>query len=252
MSALLQQNFSRYAAQYEARAHFQRVQCARVADAALMLLPERARVLDVGCGTGMFHALTKEKRPGWQWLGLDIAAGMCAQAKLHGSVMQADAALLPLADGSVDAVVSSLCLQWAPLNSALAEMHRVLRPGGRLIVSSLGDATLHELRAAAHHAGLPLALLPMQSAAAYKNALTRAGFALTCFDARHTVLPYANVRALLDSMRRIGAGNHLPRVGGSLTGAKRWQAMLTHYEQWRKPEGLPATWDVFFMLGRKP
>ncbi|MFM9890404.1 MAG: methyltransferase domain-containing protein [Rickettsiales bacterium] len=253
MSALLQQNFSRHAAQYEARAHFQRTQCARVADAALMLLPAHARVLDVGCGTGMFRTLTAEKRPHWQWIGLDIAPGMCAQAQRMGVVLQANAASIPLADASVDAVVSSLCLQWVPdLNAAMGELQRVLRPGGRAMIATLVEGTLDELREAATHAALRLSLLPMRTVSAYRAAIENVGLGIVSADCRADVEHYATVSNLLNTMRGIGAGSAEIRHGASLTGAERWRGMLRAYEAKRGPQGLPVSWHTWFAVVSKP
>lgn len=253
MSALLKQNFSRHAAQYDARAHFQRLQCARVADAALMLLPPTARVLDMGCGTGMFRRLTLEKRPQWQWLGLDLAPGMCAEAQRLGPVLQADAAAIPLTDCAVDAVVSSLCLQWVPdLAGVMQEIARVLRPGGRAVLATLVRGTLDELRDAAADAALPLSLLPMRPESDYCSAIREAGLNILRADTRRDVEHYASVSDLLNTMRGIGAGNAQSRHGASLTGVARWRAMLRAYDARRTPQGLPASWHTWFAVVSKP
>src|SRR3546814_20909946 len=61
----------------------------------------------------------------------------------------ADAAALPLADASIDLLFSNLCLQWLPdLPAVFAGFRRVMRPGGRLLLSSFGPRTLNELREA--------------------------------------------------------------------------------------------------------
>lgn len=249
----LQQNFSRAAAQYDARAQFQHIQTRRVFDAAQMLLPVEARLLDIGCGTGYFARLAAEKRPAWNVPGLDIAAGMCAQAATHGSAIQADAAALPIASGVLDAAVSSLCLQWVENKSAaFAEIARVLRPGGCAVIATLGDRTLHELRAAATQADVPLGLLPMSHVEEYHAAIATAGLSVTLCEQRAEVAFYPSVSALLDSMRNIGAGNNFAEPSRGFIGSKRWRAMLAAYETLRTPRGIPATWEHLFMLLRKP
>ena len=69
-----------------------------------------------------------------------------------GGALRASAATprrLPLASASVDLVFSNLMLQWCqPPDAALAEVRRVLRPGGFLAFSTFGPATLQELRSA--------------------------------------------------------------------------------------------------------
>ncbi|WP_327302508.1 class I SAM-dependent methyltransferase [Streptomyces sp. NBC_01298] len=97
------------------------------------------RILDAGCGSGPLTAALRDR--GAVVTGLDSSAGMLA---LAGRRLGDDADLhlvdlrerLPFADGAFDDVVASLVLHyledWGP---TLAELRRVLRPGGRLIAS---------------------------------------------------------------------------------------------------------------------
>ncbi|MFD7833827.1 class I SAM-dependent methyltransferase [Streptomyces sp. NPDC059761] len=97
------------------------------------------RILDAGCGSGALSAALRER--GAVVTGIDASAGMLALARrrlgdgvaLH-VVDLSDR--LPFADGAFDDVVASLVLHyvedWGP---TLAELRRVLRPGGRLIAS---------------------------------------------------------------------------------------------------------------------
>ncbi|MGW6690847.1 methyltransferase domain-containing protein [Streptomyces sp. NPDC054961] len=97
------------------------------------------RVLDAGCGSGPLTAALRDR--GAVVTGIDASARMVA---LAGRRLGADADLhvvdlrdrLPFADGAFDDVVASLVLHyledWGP---TLAELRRVLKPGGRLIAS---------------------------------------------------------------------------------------------------------------------
>jgi malonyl-CoA O-methyltransferase len=249
----LQRNFSRAAEGYDAQAQFQHVQTRRVLDAALMLLPARARMVDIGCGTGYFAQMARGHRPHWAVVGVDIAQGMCQAASMRCDVLQADAAQLPFADSTLDAAVSSLCLQWVEDKArAFGEIARVLKPGGQAIIATLGTDSLQELRAAAVQVVLPLGLLPMVRAEDYRAAIASAGLAVTLFEQSCDVEHYATVGALLDSMRGIGAGNSFGDAPRGMTGAGRYRAMLAAYEKSRDPKGLPATWERLFMVLRKP
>jgi arsenite methyltransferase len=104
-------------------------------------LPPDGIALDVGCGPGNVTAsLARATGPGGLALGLDPAEAMLAravraQASRQIGFLRADAQRLPLRDATVDAVVSIAVLQHIPdPAAALAEMTRVLRPGGRLAV----------------------------------------------------------------------------------------------------------------------
>ncbi|MER6208770.1 methyltransferase domain-containing protein [Streptomyces sp. NPDC001642] len=97
------------------------------------------RILDVGCGSGALFAALRDR--GAMVSGFDASAGMLELARQRlgdGADLQvADlGSPLPYADGTFDDVVASLVLHyledWGP---ALAELRRILRPGGRLIAS---------------------------------------------------------------------------------------------------------------------
>lgn len=103
------------------------------------------RVLDVACGTGVVARLAAERVGSDSVAGLDINPGMLAVARsipLSGSAIEwheASAESLPLADESIDVVLSSLGLQFvSDKASALREMRRVLAPDGRLAVATVG------------------------------------------------------------------------------------------------------------------
>jgi SAM-dependent methyltransferase len=89
------------------------------------------RALDLGCGTG-FVATTLAAR-GWRPVGIDFSAPMLAEARrLAGSVMlaRARAEALPLGDGAVALVTCGTAFHWFAPAPTLAEVGRVLGPGG--------------------------------------------------------------------------------------------------------------------------
>ncbi|MFZ4540382.1 MAG: methyltransferase domain-containing protein [Rickettsiales bacterium] len=249
----LQQNFSRAAAEYDSRAQFQHTQIRRVLDAALMTFPETATVADIGCGTAFFAAEAGKARPNWNILGIDIAIGMCDVASTRCSAIAGDATRLPLADESVDAAVSSLCYQWVDDQpAAFAELERVMKPGARTIISSLGSQTLVEMRACAMNVDLPLNLLPMRSFDSTATALETAGLDIAFRERRVVVNHYASVSALIQSIRAIGAGNNFETAPRGLLSPKRWAAFVAAYEAGRGEYGIPATWDHHFFVLHKP
>lgn len=106
------------------------------------------RVLDVGAGTGTLAVQMKRRWPQAQVVGLDadpdvlaLARGKAAGAGVEIELVEALSTRLPFEDGSFDAVVSTLFfhhLDRSAKEGTLAELHRVLRPGGQLHV---GDFT---------------------------------------------------------------------------------------------------------------
>ncbi|MBN1872604.1 MAG: methyltransferase domain-containing protein [Anaerolineae bacterium] len=103
-------------------------------------LPPGARVLDLGCGVGTTTAVCGDEFD-LDAVGLDVSAGMLTEA--HGQhrtlpLVQAAGARLPFRGGALDAVLAECVLAIIPdLDSALADIRRVLRDGGLLIVSDL-------------------------------------------------------------------------------------------------------------------
>lgn len=116
---------------------------------ALAGLADDAEVLDVGCGTGVLAgAVLGRLGPRGRLVGVDLSIGMLAGARrglrspgeAAVRLVRADAEALPFADRSVDAVVSLFALLHFPAPAqALAEMYRVLRTGGRVVVG-IGSA----------------------------------------------------------------------------------------------------------------
>lgn len=99
---------------------------------------EHDLVLDAGCGTGRFSV--ELERVGARVVGLDIDMDMLAIAarRLAGSVVLGDIERLPVRDGVFDVAAAVTVLEFAPHpDRALAELVRVTRPGGRVVVGAL-------------------------------------------------------------------------------------------------------------------
>ncbi len=101
------------------------------------------RVLDIACGTGVMTRLAANNTgPEGLVVGFDLNAGMLARARASGVTAAAidwregSVTEMPFADASFDLMLCQHGLQFFPDKAAaLSEMHRVLAPGGRLLVS---------------------------------------------------------------------------------------------------------------------
>ncbi len=99
-----------------------------------------ARIIDVGCGDGFATHVAAQRNAGHYFAGLDWAAGSLATARQRGlAVIRAgiDFPALPIKPGSVDVVVLSEVIEHlVDTDSAVEAIHRVLRPGGSLLLST--------------------------------------------------------------------------------------------------------------------
>ena len=245
------ESFSRAALTYDQAAAFQRTVGSNLLD---RLSPEqtRADIVDLGCGTGYFtRALTAHY--GAAPLGLDLAEGMLRHARDQSpgttGWIVADAEALPLRTASQDLIFSSLALQWCPdLALVLREAHRVLRPGGCLAFNTLLHGSLHELREAWRTVDGFVHVNRFTPLEELQGLLGDAGFADWRCEVETHVLHYQRLGELTHELKSIGANNINPGRPGGLTGRARLRQLTAAYEQFRTPQGLPATWQVAQIL----
>jgi malonyl-CoA O-methyltransferase len=212
--------------------------------------------LDLGCGTGWFTGELASRADAGLTLGIDLAPGMLEFARSASSSslawLAADAEALPLADNSVDIVFSNLMIQWAE-NPAqvLSECRRVLRPGGRLMISTLLDGTLSELKEAwrqadPHHQHVNR----FDSVQDYRSWASATLPEATL--SRETIkLGYPSPMALLSELKAIGAGFKGASRRASATAPGRLRAMCRHYPVSRDGQ-VTATYEAAWLTCRLP
>ena len=96
------------------------------------------RMVDVGCGSGRFTALFEQR--GARVTGVDADPAMLELASLReaGPLVAADAARLPFSDRAFDVALAATLFEFVAQPAlALAEMARVTRPGGKLVIGAL-------------------------------------------------------------------------------------------------------------------
>lgn len=244
----------RAAQSYEAAAWLPR----RVADSLMdHLAPVRItprRILDVGAGTGISARLLARRYPGARVTAVDSSHPMLRVARRRGRRWFAkrgfacgDAERLPLADASVDLVVSSLMLQSCESpDAALAEFHRVLAPGGLLMFTSLGPDSLRELRDSWLAVGPEIRVHAFMDMHDLGDALLRVGFQDVVMDTERLTGRYGRVSDLARELKQLGASNAARGSPRGLTTPARLAAMTAAYEDLRTDDSLPASFEIVF------
>jgi malonyl-CoA O-methyltransferase len=147
--------FGRAAPTYDSATPTQRQVAGRLAERILASgVAPSARVAEFGSGTGyLAQALAPKLRPG-MWVATDLAPAMVAAARASTPLVAVMDAARPALKPGFDLVCSSLTLQWLAESAAVVTAWRgLVRPGGRLAVSTLIDGSFAEWRAALDHAG---------------------------------------------------------------------------------------------------
>jgi len=214
----VKRSFSKAANSYDAHAVLQR----EIADRLLTHLEftklEPARIVDIGCGTGYFTRLLRRKYKKATIIAADLSEAMVNTTRAshgvrlpwHGRHLHAttDAINLPFKSGSFDLVCSNLTMQWiANPELMLAEMRRVLAPGGLMLFSTFGRRTLTELRQTLAKIEPERAghVLPFPDVTTLGDALTSLPVEMSVTDTDLFTLTYPDTISLIRELKGLGA-----------------------------------------------
>lgn len=213
----------------------------------------QGQLLDLGCGPGWIHNRLSRYCQGFY--AADLSAAMlqkAAQQQLANGYVQADAANLPLQNAQFDKIFSSLMLQWcASPQQVLSEINRLLAPKGQVLITTLVEGTLDELRQAfaaldSHQHVNQFSTADNLIQLCQQQAGMRWQFQQRCYP-----LFYPDVTSLARELKDLGANQLQRRQSLGLTGKGYWQKLAAAYDVHRTMLGLPANYQVLFMLGQK-
>jgi len=193
-------------------------------------IPSSGLLLDIGCGSGATLEWFSERHPGWQCLGVDVAwEGLLAVPPLRsGGAARASALALPVRSASVDLIVSQDVLQHLPLESgdltALAEMRRVLKPGGTLVLRTNAQPVPRTPDDAEYQ-------FHRYATGELRRKLISAGFVVERLGRVNAVLGLAEIPRERKAFRESGRAYHgilavPPRARTRLDAVKRWWLLI--------------------------
>lgn len=217
-----------------------------------------SRIIDIGCGTGVFFDHLEQRFPGKELVGVDFAQPMLERAAARTARWKkvlgmrrprlacGDAERLPLAGASAQLVFSNLALQWCRPEAVFAEAARVLQTGGLLMFSTFGPDTLRELRAAFAAADGFEHVNRFIDMHDLGDALVHAGLVDPVMEMEMITLEYSSVEDVARDLKAIGARNSLPGRPRGLSGRGRWREVRAAYEKHRRNGALPASYEVIY------
>ncbi|MEO1880003.1 MAG: malonyl-ACP O-methyltransferase BioC [Methylococcales bacterium] len=214
----------------------------------------RQCVIDLGCGTGFLMQQLMSDVAVRQMIAVDIAHAMLqvSRSKLqHLSNIQfvcADAEKLPVANHSMDTIVSNLALQWCRnLPAVFVNFRQVLKPGGRLLFSTFGAKTLQELKQSWAQVDNYAHVNDFYTVDELTRFLQQAGFKDIRIESKCYHSGYPSVIALMKELKGIGANQVMSGRKQKTIGRMQMQAMTDSYETYRVNGLIPATYEVLFI-----
>ena len=261
----LRSAFNRAAPHYDAAAVLQREVCQRMLERLHYVKLRPARVLDAGSGTGWGTRQLARRYPAAFIIALDIAQGMLQVARERSggwrklfsgnqpNLVCADVEALPLPAQSMELIWSNLTVQWCnDLPQTFVELNRVLKVDGLLMFSTFGPDTLKELRGAFLGVDGHNHINRFADMHDIGDMLVAGGFAEPVMDMETITLTYADVKAMMQDLRTIGAHNVTAGRAPGMMGKAAWGKVLQNYERLRRDGRLPATFEIIYGHAWKP
>jgi NADH dehydrogenase [ubiquinone] 1 alpha subcomplex assembly factor 5 len=188
----------------------------RLADRLLDVTRTFPLALDLGCHTGQMAPLVQRTGKVNTLVQADLSEAMALAARgVNGQLaFCADEEFLPLAEESLELILSNLSLHWVnDLPGTLMQIRQSLKPDGLFLAATFGGKTLKELRAVLLEAeaettsGVTPRVSPFVDVREAGNLLSRAGFALPVVDAENIEVTYENAFKLMADLRAMAETN---------------------------------------------
>lgn len=257
----LRRNFGRRWASYDRHATVQPWMGQELLRECREAVLRAGRLLEVGCGTGIFTAALRELNPQATLVAVDLDPGLLLRARAR--VGNGPGVLWVAADGEAwgggpyDLIISNSVFQWFSRPAeTLAAYFQLLNPGGTLAFAALGPATFRELAGAlgiaskelGYSSPYPIAAAGFTSRETWEKYLREAGFQEVrlrgCL--RQEIFP--SVADFLRVLKLTGATNPEPRPFPP----RLFRRLLTAYREAYGINGfIPVTYEAIWAVAQK-
>jgi malonyl-CoA O-methyltransferase len=247
--------FSASAATYHESVDVQRSVAESVLD-ALSRENAPARVLELGCGTGLLTAGLLATYRGVRILAIDAAPAMIEQARRRAGrtrrvEWRVQDAMELVTRQRFDFVVSSSALHWMmPLGQVFTSVRRVLAPGGKFIFGMMVAGTLVELRRARAHVSPGNELrTQLPEAPAVLRALRRSGCRVLSSETERILTAYPDAKTFLRRLHDQGVTGGAYSAGTRPLTAGELARLCTYYNaHFGAPGGgVRATYEILYV-----
>lgn len=209
--------YDRNAGRYEKHAALESEVGKRLLERVAFGRGEPGVVLDLGCGTGTATAALKKTLRKSSVIGLDVSGGMLSEAGRKSRLtrpvrwVRGDMNSLPLAQYSVDLVISNLAMPWLEgFGTLFDEVRRVLKPDGMFLFSTIGPASFSQVYEAMSQTTDDFERPGFPDLLEVGDALTAAGFMEPVMDVDFLTLHYPGIAALAEELEATGASLLFP------------------------------------------
>ena len=232
-------SFSKHAKTYDRYAQLQKSMAERLASLLPTPLPDK--ILEIGCGTGLFtrHLLTQ---PIGQLILNDIAPGMLDvlsnSLSLSKSTKICSGNAERICFENIDLICANAVFQWfRKPQETLTKLNHALTKNGKLIFSTFGPKTLIEFREAANMVS-PIELYKKET---WSRIIRHSGFEIKNCDVEIRKIFFPSTRTLLKNLQQIGAA---PIRMVKTVGLRK--LMRDYDSRFSTTQGVYATWELYY------
>ena len=232
-------NFSKYAHTYDKNAQLQKMMAGKLASFLPNTMPKR--ILEIGCGTGMFTKYLLAKPAEKIYLN-DISNEMIKNMRLkltlppYIQIIAGNAEFLKFQ--LVDMITANAVFQWfSDPKYILNRLKKYIKPNGRLIFSTFGPSSLKELRITARM-NSPI---PLHSENKWINLINESGMTLSSSANEQYKTFYPNAFQLLKNLQQLGAAPI------RMASSKQLRRIINDYDQsYLTKKGVYANWELLY------